>query len=280
MARPSYRLLQKAIRKSDMIMKKPPAPIKTHWDYSISNAPQTEKLAASRDYRRALLIQKAAEWGIGSKNGTALKTDLWNEAIGYDDFAEAILKTNLLCVGVDMSREVVRAAQGRYKVSPNRTRAFFLVADLRLLPFRDSIFDAVYSPSTLDHLPPKEALRAFRELRRALKPRGRALVTIDNLLCLWLYPLVFRIFFSRFSRRMWWPLSPWESERLLKTSGLQIMRRDSILLTPTVGGVLILAQSSLKILVGLMLRVSMLMENRSSILGAFKAENIFVVSKT
>jgi SAM-dependent methyltransferase len=211
------------------------------WDYVINHAVETDKLAASRQYRRQLLLQKATEWGIHNEQGKALKTDLWNEAIGHDDLVEAIVKANSFCCGVDLSREVTRAAHLRYRRSPHSPRVSFILADLRFLPFRDNTFDSEYSPSTLDHLPTRETLRALRELRRTLKPSGAALISIDNLLCLWLYPLLFRLFLSRVSQRMWWPLSLWESERLLRCSGLRIERRDSILLAPTVGGVLLLA---------------------------------------
>jgi len=251
------------------------------WDSSIISRGVGNAKAAANDLkcRRELLIQKAAEWGVNNEDGTVLKTDLWNEAIGCDDFIEAILKSNRFCCGLDFSQQVVHTAHLRYRDSSKKLRASFLVADLRFLPFRDGTFDSMYSPSTLDHMPTYESLRALRELHRTLRREGRALITFDNVLCLWLYALIFRLFLSRFSKRMWWPLSLWECQRLFRASGWNVERHDSILLAPTVGGVFRLVRSPLRALVELIVRVSIVMENRSSVLRFFKAENVFVVRK-
>jgi SAM-dependent methyltransferase len=54
---------------------------------------------------------------------------------------------------------------GHYGYAPKLAEA-----DAELLPFKDGTFDAVYSNGVLHHTP--DMVRAFREARRVLKPRG------------------------------------------------------------------------------------------------------------
>lgn len=238
-----------------------------------------EPVANELQYRRELILQKGAEWDL-NRGGIVFKTDLWNEAIGHDDYVKKILNFNNICCCVDISKDVVRTAYIKHSnPSPTQLNSPFLIADLKHLPFRDGVFDSMYSPSTLDHMPPKEIYHSLQELRRTLKTNGRALITIDNVFCIWLYALIFRLFLSRISKRSWYPLSMWESVKLIRMSGLHIAQQESILLVPTVGGVLRMGQSPLKRLVGFLVRVSVIMDNRSSILGPFKAENIFMVGR-
>jgi SAM-dependent methyltransferase len=58
----------------------------------------------------------------------------------------------------------------------------FVVADARRLPFPDESFDVVFSYSVLQHLRKEDVLAALREVRRVLKPGGRALIEMANLL--------------------------------------------------------------------------------------------------
>ncbi len=46
------------------------------------------------------------------------------------------------------------------------------------LPFKDESFDLVFTSSTLEHIPERE--KAVREIKRVLKPGGRAVIIVPN----------------------------------------------------------------------------------------------------
>jgi len=76
--------------------------------------------------------------------------------------------------GVDLSPEHLRIATQRFAV-------YGIPADLRLgdaehLPFEDATFDVVYSFGVLHHTPDTE--KAVDEIRRVLKPGGRAIIGV------------------------------------------------------------------------------------------------------
>lgn len=72
----------------------------------------------------------------------------------------------------DWSRPAARIASGRL-------RGPVVVSDARVLPFVDDSFDAVLYVAGLHGIPePEGRLRSLRELRRVLRPGGRALVTV------------------------------------------------------------------------------------------------------
>ena len=81
--------------------------------------------------------------------------------------------------GVDSSPAMLRQAI-RYS-----TKFMFyvklMVGDALALPFRDDTFDWAISVATYHHIEGKEARgKAFEELRRVVKPRGEAFVTVWN----------------------------------------------------------------------------------------------------
>jgi SAM-dependent methyltransferase len=55
----------------------------------------------------------------------------------------------------------------------------YIQGDLTALPLADSIFDAIFCISVLEHLEEKGAVTALMELRRVLRPGGRLLLTTD-----------------------------------------------------------------------------------------------------
>ncbi len=65
---------------------------------------------------------------------------------------------------------------GKHDIRPN-----LLVADAVHLPFRDGIFDCALAVATYHHIPGRQSRdTAFRELKRVLKPRGEAFITVWN----------------------------------------------------------------------------------------------------
>ena len=118
--------------------------------------------------------RRMLERWLPSSARCALKTDLWDEAVG-DGLYPVIAARARRVVGVDISGEVVAAAAARYP-SLEASRA-----DVRRLPFDDATFDVVVSNSTLDHFERVDDIAtALVELRRVTAPGGTLIVTLDN----------------------------------------------------------------------------------------------------
>ncbi len=81
-------------------------------------------------------------------------------------------------VGIDPSLDAIRAA--RRVAEQLGVEAEFLVADARHLPFADASFDVVFSYSVFQHFARDDAVVAFREIGRTLRPGGRSLVQMAN----------------------------------------------------------------------------------------------------
>jgi len=128
-----------------------------------------------RAYCDGLHADLIAEWLGDLQAHRALKTDLFDEAIG-EGLVHLLAERSAEVHGVDVSPRVVAAAAGR---CPDLRAG---VADVRELDYPDGHFDLVLSNSTLDHFPAREDLaRSLEEIHRVLAPGGRLLITLDNL---------------------------------------------------------------------------------------------------
>lgn len=76
--------------------------------------------------------------------------------------------------GVDASEEMIAYADKKSKRAG--LEVSFDVAPAQELPFEDASFDVVLNTLALHHLPKPSRYQAFGEMRRVLKPGGRALV--------------------------------------------------------------------------------------------------------
>jgi SAM-dependent methyltransferase/uncharacterized protein YbaR (Trm112 family) len=81
-------------------------------------------------------------------------------------------------VGVDPSLLGVRAA--RRVAEQLGVEATYVVADARHLPFADDTFDVVFSYSVFQHFARDDALAAFDEVGRTLRPEGLAMIQMAN----------------------------------------------------------------------------------------------------
>ena len=109
------------------------------------------------------------------KNGTALKTDLFDEATGEIGLVPQLAEFSGQVVGIDISQVTCRVATGRH---PSLGACS---GDARALPFSDKSFDIVLSNSTLDHMERVDDIgTALGEIHRVLRPGGRLLLTLDN----------------------------------------------------------------------------------------------------
>lgn len=81
-------------------------------------------------------------------------------------------------VGIDPSLKAIRAANR--VASQLGIEASYLVADARTLPFREEVFDQIFSYSVLQHLSKENAKQSLTEIRRTLKVGGNAFVQLPN----------------------------------------------------------------------------------------------------
>ena len=106
-------------------------------------------------------------------------------ACGPGYFLLEAVSQGLVAVGMDNSGSMLRTAGARVG-----KKAFLVLGDAVALPFPAGTFDAVNCSGLIEYL--QEPLALLREIRRVLKPGGRALVSSTNRLspALALSPLI------------------------------------------------------------------------------------------
>ena len=77
-------------------------------------------------------------------------------------------------MGLDVDPAMLDATERRLQRAGSRDRAMLVEADVAQMPFPDGSFDLVVSSLSAHHWP--DAERGFTEIRRVLRPGGRALV--------------------------------------------------------------------------------------------------------
>jgi SAM-dependent methyltransferase len=163
---------------------------------------------------------------------TVLKTDLWDEAKNTRILVWASGR-GARVYGVDISPPIVRLARSAFPArtgSKDRLRAS--IADVRSLPFRDDVFDVVYSMGTIEHF--DETDQAVREIARVLKPGGRAIVGVPNRHDPFLRPLLATVlqavglygygYEKSYTRR--------RLKRMVEGAGLTVVAEPAILFIP------------------------------------------------
>jgi len=81
-------------------------------------------------------------------------------------------------IGIDPSLKAIRAA--RRVAQQLGIQVSYLVADGRYLPFRDSIFDQIFSYSVLQHLSKENVRSVLAETHRVLRTGGQIMVQLPN----------------------------------------------------------------------------------------------------
>jgi SAM-dependent methyltransferase len=129
--------------------------------------------------KRDVHLRLIARWCPDLSGKALLKTDLFEEAHGADQFLFD-LPGGGLRVGIDISPLIARRAGAQARPAKEAPPPL-LAGDVRALPFRPDTFDVIVSNSTLDHFPDSKGIvAALGELHRVLKPGGILVVTLDN----------------------------------------------------------------------------------------------------
>ncbi len=194
-----------------------------------------------RAYERRVYEGLMERWLGSVKNGTALKTDLYDEAITSHGLMPLLGKKYERVIGTDISIDIAREAKAKMDAEGVANSA--VVSDVRDLAFRSGSFDEITSNSTLDHFNHKEDIqKSLLEVRRVLKPGGVLLITLDNpsnpvvlLRNLLPYRLLVRLGVIRFYVGA--TVSKPELVRLLATSGFRVDESTAIVHGPRIIGI-------------------------------------------
>jgi SAM-dependent methyltransferase len=92
---------------------------------------------------------------------------------GTGELAAVFLDSGYDYVGIDIEPERIRHAQATFP------KGAFHVMDATHLEYPDGYFDQILVTGVLHHLPDDEVRAIVREMKRVLKPGGRALVMED-----------------------------------------------------------------------------------------------------
>jgi SAM-dependent methyltransferase len=130
--------------------------------------------------KRDVHLRLMARWCPDLHGKTILKTDLFEEAHGPDQFFFELEVPGGARLGMDISPVIVRRAR-QEATTRGIASCTLVVGDVLALPIRAESLDVIVSNSTLDHFPgPKYINAALRELYGTLKPGGTLVVTLDN----------------------------------------------------------------------------------------------------
>ncbi len=163
-----------------------------HWDkvakgWSLKGY-SNELLA---EHKRRTYLGLITKWANVADSQRILKTDLFAEAFGPEQFLFDIALTNDNIVGIDVSVEIVERAKRQarhYGVDTSQ----YLCCNVKQLPLQDDSIDLIISDSTLDHFSREtDIIAALKELGRVLRAGGTLILTLDNKSNLTYPPYVF-----------------------------------------------------------------------------------------
>jgi SAM-dependent methyltransferase len=152
-----------------------------HWDQVAKGWFQkgyaNELLA---EHKRKTYLSLIARWTDVNNSRRLLKTDLFSEAFGLEQFLFDLAPVKSKITAIDVSKNIVAQAK-RQAILYGVDTGKFLCCDVKSLPFQNEYFDLIISDSTLDHFPSEaDIIIALKELGRVLQVGGTLILTIDN----------------------------------------------------------------------------------------------------
>jgi SAM-dependent methyltransferase len=158
-----------------------------------------------------------------------LKLDLWNEAFNTR-ILHWMREQGAEVYGLDLSRVVAHRARRNARLAGQPERV--LRADIRELPFPAGSFDAVYTMGTIEHI--DEYVQAIAEVRRVLRPGGRAIIGVPHKWNLFLRPALVWLL-DRLGKYAYSPEKSFSGRELreaIEQTGLMVTQRTGILAIP------------------------------------------------
>ncbi len=132
------------------------------------------------EHKRKTYLDLIARWTDVTSTTRVLKTDLFAEAFGQEQFLFDMAQTNNNVVAIDISTEIIALAKRQAK-QRNVDASGYICCDVRHLPIQSNSIDLIISDSTLDHFPSEvDIITALKELARVLQIGGTLILTIDN----------------------------------------------------------------------------------------------------
>ncbi|MFA6896817.1 MAG: class I SAM-dependent methyltransferase [Patescibacteria group bacterium] len=155
------------------------------------NDPQKTVKKVKDDYNSI-----AQEWDRSRSRPSQLKLKLTDEieagakvldvGCGNALMLPFVLEKGAFYYGLDVAENLIEIARGRYAKEIKEGKASLAVGEASKLPFADAEFDFVISFAVLHHLPSGEIRKKFfDEIRRVLRPRGKAKIIVWNLFNDW-----------------------------------------------------------------------------------------------
>lgn len=185
-------------------------------------------------YKSDEFIRLVRSWIKTLGNKTVLKTDLREEAYGEDEVLFSLSDKDTMIVAIDITEETTKNAYIKQK--ENKLGHHYITSDVRNLPFRDNVFDAILSTSTLDHFNTEnDFIKSLLELKRVIKPTGLMIITVNNK-CNFIFYILLKL--EKFLGLTSYPVNsftPNKLKNILNSVGLNIQSKDAIvhIISPT-----------------------------------------------
>jgi len=199
-----------------------------HWDEIALQMPDILPAASTGYYRRQEIALIKRHFG-DLRDLRVLKLDLWNEAVNTR-ILNWIESQGADAHGMDIS--IVTAARARANANQEGDQLHLLQSDIRAIPYAGDTFDFVYTMGTIEHNDHYE--QSVREIRRVLKPGGRAIIGVPHKWDLFLRPFFVKILDSM-GLYLYAPekcMSARELRGIVEETGLKVLYRTGLLFMP------------------------------------------------
>jgi ubiquinone/menaquinone biosynthesis C-methylase UbiE len=138
---------------------------------------------------------------------------------GYGRVSKVMLESTLTAkiIGIDISPSMISYASDWLK-----DRFEGIVTDLELLPFSSELFDAIFCSGVIMYVQDEGAV--IQELSRVLRPQGRIMLSVHNLLSPFSLPIIFNNRILKRGKLKQSRRTPWYYFRLLSKAGIKVTR--------------------------------------------------------